>query len=188
MQIWPGTPYPLGATYDGAGTNFALFSEVAERVELCLFDDDGTETRVDLPEVDGLVWHGYLPGVGPGQRYGFRVHGPYDPPARAPLQPGQAAARPVRQGHRRRDRLGRVPVRLPLRRPRQRNDDDSGPHTMHVRRASTRSSTGATTAAPRTPYHETVIYEAHVKGLTHDAPRHPRGHPRHLRRARRTRR
>ena len=79
MQIWPGNAYPLGATYDGSGTNFALFSEVAERVELCLFDADGAETRVDLPEVDGFVWHCFLPGVEPGQRYGYRVHGPYDP-------------------------------------------------------------------------------------------------------------
>ncbi|MDQ2624722.1 MAG: glycogen debranching enzyme, partial [Actinomycetota bacterium] len=79
MDLWPGTPYPLGATYDGTGVNFALFSEVAERVELCLFDEDGTEVRVDLPEVDAFVWHGYLPGIEPGQRYGFRVHGPYDP-------------------------------------------------------------------------------------------------------------
>ena len=78
MELWPGTPYPLGATFDGAGTNFAVFSEVAERVELCLFDADGTETRLDLPEVDAFVWHGYLPRVGPGQRYGFRVHGPHD--------------------------------------------------------------------------------------------------------------
>src|SRR5580698_2206671 len=77
--VWPGDSYPLGATYDGAGTNFGLFSEVAERVELCLFDEDGKESRVDLHEVDGFVWHGYLPGVGPGQRYGYRVHGPYDP-------------------------------------------------------------------------------------------------------------
>ena len=77
--VWPGDSYPLGATYDGAGTNFGLFSEVADRVELCLFDDDGTETRVDLHEVDGFVWHGYLPGVSPGQRYGYRVHGPYNP-------------------------------------------------------------------------------------------------------------
>ena len=79
--VWPGKAYPLGATYDGAGTNFALFSEVAEQVELCLFDDAGAETRFTLPEVDGFVWHGYLPGVGPGQRYGYRVHGPYDPAA-----------------------------------------------------------------------------------------------------------
>src|ERR1700761_1205010 len=81
MPPWPGNPYPLGATYDGAGTNFALFSEVAEGVELCLIDDEGKESRVDLGEVDGFVWHGYLPGVGPGQRYGFRVHGPFDPAA-----------------------------------------------------------------------------------------------------------
>jgi len=79
MQIWPGTPYPLGATYDGIGTNFALFSEVADRVELCLFDPAGGETRFELTEVDAFVWHGYLRNFGPGQRYGFRVHGPHDP-------------------------------------------------------------------------------------------------------------
>src|SRR2546430_9611169 len=79
MQVWPGAAYPLGATYDGMGTNFSLFSEVAERVELCLFTETGVETRITLPEVDGYVWHGYLPGVGPGQRYGYRVYRPYDP-------------------------------------------------------------------------------------------------------------
>src|SRR5688572_6532434 len=79
MQTWPGHPYPLGATYDGSGTNFALFSEVAERVELCLLHDDGTEQRVEVEEVDAHVWHVYLPGVDPGTRYGYRVHGPYDP-------------------------------------------------------------------------------------------------------------
>ena len=79
MDIWPGKPYPLGATVDGDGTNFSLFSEVAERVELCLFDADGRETRVTLPEVDAFCWHGYVPGVGPGQRYGYRVHGPWAP-------------------------------------------------------------------------------------------------------------
>src|SRR6187397_1822433 len=85
MEIWPGTAYPLGATFDGAGTNFALFSEVADRVELCLFDSATSggrrlsETRVDLPEADGFVWHGYLPLVGPGQCYGFGVYGPRDP-------------------------------------------------------------------------------------------------------------
>ena len=79
--VWPGTSYPLGATYDGAGTNFSLFSEVAERVELCLIAKDGSEERVNLDEVDGYVWHCYLPTVTPGQRYGFRVHGPWDPTA-----------------------------------------------------------------------------------------------------------
>ena len=79
QRVWPGTPYPLGATYDGTGTNFALFSEVANRVELCLFDESGRETKINLPEVDGFVWHGYLPNIEPGQRYGYRVHGPYEP-------------------------------------------------------------------------------------------------------------
>src|SRR4051795_1513841 len=79
MQIWPGRPYPLGATYDGAGVNFALFSEVADKVELCLIGDRGKETRIELVETDAFVHHAYLPGVQPGQRYGYRVHGPYDP-------------------------------------------------------------------------------------------------------------
>src|SRR5580693_5817642 len=80
-EKWPGQPFPLGATYDGVGTNFALFSSVADRVDLCLLDAGGAETRVTLNEMDGFVWHGYLPGVGPGQRYGYRVHGPYEPAA-----------------------------------------------------------------------------------------------------------
>lgn len=79
-RIWPGSPYPLGATWDGHGVNFALFSAHAEKVELCLFDHRGRETeRVVLPEYTDEVWHGYLPDVRPGQLYGYRVHGPYDP-------------------------------------------------------------------------------------------------------------
>ena len=81
MQIWTGKSYPLGATFDGSGTNFALFSEAAERVELCLFDEDGAERRIDVTEVDAYVWHVYLHAVQPGQRYGYRVHGPFDPAA-----------------------------------------------------------------------------------------------------------
>jgi pullulanase/glycogen debranching enzyme len=88
IEAWPGEPYPLGATYDGAGTNFSLFSEVAERVELCLFDENGAEQRLDLEEVDAFCWHAYLPSVGPGQRYGYRVHGPWD------TSRGLAATRP----------------------------------------------------------------------------------------------
>ncbi|MCZ4580159.1 glycogen debranching protein GlgX [Gordonia amicalis] len=79
IPVWPGTPFPLGATYDGAGTNFSLFSEVAEAVELCLIDREGKERRIRLEEVDGYCWHCYLPNVVPGQFYGFRVYGPYDP-------------------------------------------------------------------------------------------------------------
>ena len=81
IRVWPGRPYPLGATWDGSGTNFALFSAHAEIVELCLFEDDGTtETaRIPLPEYTHEVWHGYLPDVRAGQLYGYRVHGPYAP-------------------------------------------------------------------------------------------------------------
>ena len=79
MQVWPGTPFPLGATWDGRGTNFSLFSQNAERVELCLFDGDGHETRIELGERTAFNWHCHLPGVGPGQLYGYRVHGAYDP-------------------------------------------------------------------------------------------------------------
>src|SRR5918998_331532 len=82
LRVWPGRPYPLGATWDGAGVNFAIFSEHATKVELCLFDDitDTTEKlRIVLPEQTDMVWHGYLPDVEPGQLYGYRVHGPYEP-------------------------------------------------------------------------------------------------------------
>ncbi len=82
MRVWPGRPYPLGATWDGAGVNFALFSENAAKVELCLFDsvDDKTPTySVMMPEQSDLVWHAYLPDALPGQIYGYRVHGPFEP-------------------------------------------------------------------------------------------------------------
>ena len=77
--VWPGVPFPLGPTWDGSGTNFSLFSENAERVELCLFDDDDREERIEVREHTAHNWHCYLPGVGPGQRYGYRVHGPWAP-------------------------------------------------------------------------------------------------------------
>src|SRR6186713_2026466 len=84
MRVWPGSPYPLGATWDGVGVNFALFSEHATRVELCLFDSPDAEVEsltIPLPEQTDMVWHGYLPDVHPGQLYGYRVHGPYAPHA-----------------------------------------------------------------------------------------------------------
>src|SRR3984893_16480799 len=82
MRVWPGTPYPLGATWDGVGVNFALFSEHATRVELCLFDAPDAESEsltIPLTDHNNMVWHGYLPDVRPGQLYGYRVHGPYEP-------------------------------------------------------------------------------------------------------------
>ena len=81
LEIWPGKAYPLGATFDGSGANFAVFSEAAKTVELCLFDADGGETRLTLPEVDGFVWHGFVPNIQPGLRFGYRVHGTYHPAA-----------------------------------------------------------------------------------------------------------
>jgi glycogen operon protein len=87
MDVWPGTPFPLGAIWDGNGTNFSLFSEHAERVELCLFDEEGGERRIEVTERNLFLWHCYLPGIGPGQRYGYRVHGPYDPERGARFNP-----------------------------------------------------------------------------------------------------
>ena len=94
MEIWPGSAYPLGATFDGSGTNFALYSEAASKVELCLFDEDGTETCVEIVDVDAYVWHGYLPQVQPGQRYGYRVHGDYDPKNGARCNPSKVLLDP----------------------------------------------------------------------------------------------
>src|SRR3954453_725987 len=78
-DAWPGRPFPLGAEWDGEGTNFSLFSDDADRVQLCLFETDGNETQIEMTERTALTWHCYLPDVGPGQRYGYRVHGPYRP-------------------------------------------------------------------------------------------------------------
>jgi glycogen operon protein len=165
MQVWPGQPFPLGATFDGAGTNFALFSEVAERVDLCLFDDDGAETCVELREVDAFVWHGYLPNVSPGQRYGYRVHGPYDParghrcnPAKLLLDPYAKAV----DGDIDWDE-SLFPYRFAD--PEQRNDADSAPHMVKSVVVSPYFDWD-NDRPPRTPYADSVIYETHVRGLT----------------------
>lgn len=176
LEVWPGDPYPLGATYDGAGTNFAVFSEVAEAVELCLFADDGTETRITLPEYDAFVWHGYLPGVGPGTRYGFRVHGPYDPargqrcnPAKLLLDPYAKAIDGDLDWH---ESLFGYRFGDPM----SRNDEDSAPHMMKSVVINPYFD-WRDDHPPRTPYHESIIYEAHVRGMT---IRHPEI-PEHLR-------
>lgn len=165
MQVWPGKPYPLGATYDGAGTNFAVFSESADRIELCLLDEDGSETAVELRETDAFVRHAYLPGVQPGQRYGFRVHGPYNPglgqrhnSAKLLLDPYAKAM----SGHIDWDESV---YGYHFGAPERRNDLDSAPHTMHSVVINPYFDWG-TDHPPRTDYHRTVIYEAHVKGLT----------------------
>ncbi|MGH4021141.1 MAG: glycogen debranching protein GlgX [Pseudonocardiaceae bacterium] len=165
MQPWPGQAYPLGATYDGAGTNFALFSEVAERVELCLFDDDGAETRVPLPEVDGFVWHGYLPNVGPGRHYGYRVHGPHDPATGLRCNPAKLLIDPYAKAVSSAVDWDESVFGYRFADPGQRNDNDSTPHVPKSVVVSPFFD-WAHDRHPRTPYHETVIYEAHVRGLT----------------------
>lgn len=170
MQIWPGHPYPLGATYDGTGVNFSLFSEVAERVELCLFDEAGQETRVDLPEVTSYCWHGYLSQVQPGQRYSFRVHGPWAleegqrcNPAKLLLDPyakaieGQVQWDEAVFSYHFGDNAG------------ARNERDSAPFMPKSVVINPFFDWG-NHRHPRTPWHQTVIYEVHVKGMTMTHP------------------
>ena len=176
--VWPGNPYPLGATFDGAGTNFSLFSEVADRVELCLIDDRNRETRIELDEVDVFVWHAYLPAVAPGQRYGFRVHGPWDPSTGLRCDSSKLLLDPYGKsfdGHFDFTQAlysydleaddpagGGVPPRI-----------DSLGHTMTSVVINPFFQWGSD-HAPRTPYHETIIYEAHVKGMTQTHPAVPK--------------
>ncbi|MFI8367975.1 glycogen debranching protein GlgX [Streptomyces sp. NPDC085466] len=165
MQVWPGQAYPLGATYDGAGTNFAVFSEAAHRVELCLIDDDGAETSVELRETDAFVRHAYLPGVMPGQRYGFRVHGPYAPERGLRCNPAKLLLDPYARAMSGSIAWGEAVYGYPFGRPDARNDSDSAPHTMTSVVVNPYFDWGDD-RRPRTEYHHTVIYEAHVKGLT----------------------
>ena len=171
-QIWPGRPYPLGAAYDGSGTNFALFSEVAGKVELALIADDGSERLIALTEVDDFVWHGYLPGVGPGQRYGYRVHGPYRPEQGHRCNPAKLLLDPYAKAVD--GRLDTDPALFGYRfdRPEERNTADSLGHAM-LSVVVDASFDWGDDAAPDRPYHETVIYEAHVRGLTRTHPALP---------------
>jgi len=169
MELWPGHPYPLGATYDGAGTNFALFSEVADRVELCLIDDDGCEERVELHEVDGFVWHGYLPSVGPGQRYGYRVHGAFDPAAGHRCNPANLLLDPYAKAIEGQIDGDESLFSYRFTEADAFNDDDSLGHTMLSVVVNPYFDWGAD-RPPRREYHETVVYEAHVKGLTMTHP------------------
>ena len=169
MEVWPGTPYPLGATYDGAGTNFALFSEVAEGVELCLFDGDGTERRFALTERHAHVWHAYLPRVGPGQRYGYRVHGPYAPELGHRCDPSKLLIDPYAKALEGAMDWAPACFSYDFDDPTKRNTEDSAPHTMKSVVVNPFFD-WQEDRAPNTPYHETVIYEAHVKGMTMSHP------------------
>jgi isoamylase len=174
MRVWPGTPYPLGATWDGNGVNFALFSEHAERVDLCLFDGAGrTQThRIPLPEYSEEIWHGYLPDVRPGQRYAYRVHGPYDPEAGHRFNANKLLLDPYAKALRGRLRWSDVHFGYRVGDPAEdlsfdeRNSAARMPKCVVVNPAATRGAD----RPPRTEWHRSLIYELHVRGFT---IRHP---------------
>ncbi|MEE3064330.1 MAG: glycogen debranching protein GlgX [Actinomycetota bacterium] len=168
-ELWPGKAYPLGATYDGAGTNFTLFSEVAERVELCLFDADGTETRITLPEVDYFVWHGYIPSIEPGQRYGYRVHGPYEPEEGLRCNPNKLLLDPYAKAIDGTFDWNQSLFSYNFGDPDSRNDDDSAA-SMPKSVVINPYFDWGTDRPPGHEYADSVIYEAHVKGLTQTHP------------------
>ena len=170
-DVWPGDPYPLGAVWDGVGTNFSVFSSVAELVELCLFDAAGLETRYPLPEVDAFCWHGYLAGAGPGTRYGFRVTGPYEPRRGIRCNPNKLLLDPYAKAVDGEVRWHQAvyPYDLAGGDDTVRNDDDSAPYMPKAIVADAHFDWGHD-RPPQIPLHETVIYETHVKGFTATHP------------------
>jgi glycogen operon protein len=175
LSLWPGKPYPLGATWDGKGTNFALFSEHATQVELCLFDDQEHETRLPLTEVSNFVWHGYAPFVQPGQRYGFRVHGPFAPLAGHRFNPHKLLIDPYAKAVEGDIGFG---------------EEIFGYCWNHTDQDLSFSELDDAHLVPKaividdlfdweddallqTPRHETIIYEAHVRGFTKQHPEIP---------------
>jgi isoamylase len=176
LEIWPGKAYPLGATFDGTGTNFALFSEVADRVELCLFEVGArgktTETRVELTEVDAYVWHCYLPSVQPGQRYGYRVHGPWEPEKGHRCNPAKLLLDPYAKATAGDIDWDQSLFGYNFGDPDSRNDDDSAAHMTHGVVINPFFDWEGDRSLD-IPYNESVIYEAHVKGLTELHPEVP---------------
>ncbi len=180
MRVWPGRPHPHGATWDGLGVNFAIFSEHATSVDLCLFESPDAEresVRIALPDRTDFIWNGYLPDVRPGQLYGYRISGPYDPdaghrfnPAKVVLDPyAKAIGRPV-QWH---DSLFGYLVGDP-REDLARDDRDDGAYAP-LAAVIDQPFTWGDDTPPRTPWHKTIIYELHVKGFTYRHPDVPPG-------------
>jgi glycogen operon protein len=171
LETWPGRPFPLGATWDGIGTNFSLFAEHADRVQLCLFDEDGEEAPVEMPMRRALNWHVYIPGIGPGQRYGFRVFGPFAPheghrfnPAKLLIDPYAKSIEGVVDWAHDANVLPYVPNGS--------QDADLEPDDEDDAAAVPKSVViddkfdWEDDAPPRVPFADTVIYETHVKGFT----------------------
>ncbi|HEY2355738.1 MAG TPA: alpha-amylase family glycosyl hydrolase, partial [Gaiellaceae bacterium] len=174
MNVWPGRPFPLGPTWDGEGTNFALFTENAERVELCLFDENGVETRVELRDYTSHNWHCYIPGVGPGQRYGYRVYGPYDPASGHRFNPNKLLIDPYAksiEGPIAWDVANTLPyVPTGAEDADLEFDDEDDADAIPKCIVVDPHFDWEDDAPPHTPWNETVIYEAHVKGFTKLAP------------------
>jgi len=182
VRVWPGQPYPLGASWDGEGVNFAIFSENASGVELCLFSgpDDAVEsTRIALRERNDQIWHCYLPDVRPGQLYGYRVHGPYRPEEGHRFNPSclliDPYAKAIGGSIQWSDALFGYQVGRPLQDLEMNHSNSAG----HMPKCVVCDSafTWSGDRPPRVPWHRTVIYECHVKGLT---KRHPQV-PEHVR-------
>ncbi|HEX3613218.1 MAG TPA: glycogen debranching protein GlgX [Sporichthyaceae bacterium] len=177
MKVRPGRAFPLGATWDGEGTNFSLFSQVAESVELCLFDEDGTEERLRLEELDAWCWHGQVPGVGPGRRYGYRVHGPWDPSAGLRCNPNKLLLDPYAKAIDGQVDYDQACFAYNFGDEHSRNDADSAAHVPR----SVVIDPGFDWAGdrhPEVPLNQSVIYEVHVKGFTAghpDVPTEQRG-------------
>jgi isoamylase len=180
LALWPGSVYPLGAYWDGKGTNFALFSENATGVELCLFDREGKESRLNLKEVSNFVWHGYVPGVNPGQRYGYRVHGPYDPNRGYRFNANKLLIDPYAKAIDGDVGNGPELFGYDWNSPNQDlsfSELDSAP-LMPKSVVIDESFDWEGDHLLRTPWHETIIYEVHVKGFTKlhpDIPKELRG-------------
>jgi glycogen operon protein len=176
LRVWPGSPYPLGATWDGIGVNFALFSEHATRVELCLFDSPESEVEsvtIPLPEQTDMVWHGYVPGLAPGQLYGYRVHGPYEPDRGHRFNPHKLLLDPYAKALGRRTTAHDALFGFIVGQPDTTFDTrDSAPWAPLAAVADT-AFTWGDDRPPRVPWHETIIYEMHVKGFTRLNPRIP---------------
>ena len=180
MNIRPGSPYPLGATWDGSGVNFAIFSEHALKVELCLFDspDSARESvRITLPEQTDLIWHGYIPGVLPGQLYGYRVHGPYAPELGHRFNSNKVVLEPYAKAIGRNIRWSDEVHGYRFRDPKEDLAFDSRDNAAFAMLAAVidPAFTWGDDRRPRTPWHETIIYELHVKGFTRRHPRLPEG-------------
>src|SRR6185436_1726829 len=173
QQIWPGEPFPLGATYDGKGTNFSLFSEVATKVELCLFDESGAEQRVMMPEVTALCWHVYLPEVRPGQRYGYRVHGPWAPEHGQWCNPNKLLLDPYAKAIDGEWTWNESTFPYHFDNPDgSKNDLDSAP-VLPKSVVIDQAFDWEGDTPPRTPWHKTIVYETHVKGFTKRNPQLP---------------